>query len=76
MVNGFARNVDASSARDAIFLGNTVGFALSTITLVLGLVGGAPAPVWGIATVIFTTKTPRHEGHKDKNHFLVFLVSL
>ncbi len=51
VLNWMARNADASTARDAIFLGNTIGFALSTITLVLGQVGGAPAPGWIFAVI-------------------------
>ena len=35
VINWFARNADASKARDAIFLGNTVGFALWAILVAL-----------------------------------------
>jgi len=35
VVNWFARNAEASKARDAIFLGNTIGFALWAILVAL-----------------------------------------
>ena len=42
-----ARNSDASRARDAIFLANTVVFGLAAITELLGALAGAPAMTWG-----------------------------
>ena len=51
ILNWVARNADASKARDAIFLGNTIGFVLTTITIVLGQVGGAPPPGWVFAVI-------------------------
>lgn len=51
VLNWMARNADASKARDSIFLGNTVGFALATITFVIGLVGGAPAAGWALTVI-------------------------
>jgi hypothetical protein len=50
-LNWMARNADASPARNAIFLGNTVGFSLATITAVLGLVSGAPSMGWLFAII-------------------------
>lgn len=35
VVNWFARNADASKARDAIFIGNTVGFVLWAVLVLL-----------------------------------------
>jgi hypothetical protein len=46
VMNWVARNAEASKARDAIFMGNTLGFALAAITQAIGLLGGAPAPGW------------------------------
>lgn len=41
VINWAARNAEASRARDAIFLGNTVGFGLSTILgTALSVTGG------------------------------------
>ena len=44
VVNWFARNAEASKARDAVFLGNTVGFVLWAIlvTLVVLIPGSDP----------------------------------
>ena len=50
VVNWFARSAEASKARDAIFLGNTVGMALAAILLAfVALAPGAPAVDWVIA---------------------------
>jgi hypothetical protein len=46
VVNWFARSAEASKARDAIFLSNTVVFGLSTILWVLIMLAGAPAFGW------------------------------
>ncbi len=51
VLNWVGRNAGASKSRDGIFLGNTVGFGLSAITIVLGLVGGGPAAGWIIAVI-------------------------
>jgi hypothetical protein len=45
VLNWMARNAEASTARDAIFLGNTFGFGLTAVILVMGFVSGAPAPI-------------------------------
>lgn len=43
VLNWMARNAEASKARDAIALGNTVGFALAAILSVWSvLIGGSP----------------------------------
>ena len=46
VVDWFARNAEASKARDAIFLGNTVGFGLATILGVNVALEGGPAVSW------------------------------
>ena len=46
VVNWFARSAEASKARDAIFLSNTVVFGLSTILWVPIMLAGAPAFGW------------------------------
>ncbi len=46
VVNWFARSAEASKARDAIFLSNTVVFGLWTILWVLIILAGAPAFGW------------------------------
>ncbi len=46
VLNWLARNLEASKAKDAIFLSNTVGFALTTITIATGAVGGGTALLW------------------------------
>jgi hypothetical protein len=51
ILNWMARNAEASTARDAIFLGNTFGFALTAVILVLGFVSGAPASILIFAVI-------------------------
>jgi len=52
VVNWFARNAEASKARDAIFLGNTVGFGLWAILAALTVLTPGANPVgWGIVTI-------------------------
>jgi hypothetical protein len=46
VVNWFARSAEASTARDAIFLSNTVVFGLWTILWVLIILAGGPAFGW------------------------------
>jgi len=46
VLNWFARNAEASKARDAIFLGNTVVFGLMTILFGLLMFTGEPAVGW------------------------------
>jgi hypothetical protein len=46
-MNWFARNSDASSTRDAIFIGNTVAFALVTIVdFLITIIPGANPSGW------------------------------
>jgi len=52
LVNWFARNAEASKARDAIFLGNTVGFALWTILVALTVLSPGAQPAGWVAVVI------------------------
>lgn len=52
-----ARNSDATPARDAIFLGSTVGYGVSAVVLLIGAAGGSsPSQVWAFAVinVLFT----------------------
>jgi len=52
VVNWFARSAEASKARDAIFLGNTVGIALAAILFVLvALAPGGQAVIWAIVGI-------------------------
>ncbi len=52
VVNWFARSAEASKARDAIFLGNTVGSALAAILFALvALAPGGQAGVWVIVVI-------------------------
>jgi uncharacterized membrane protein HdeD (DUF308 family) len=46
VLNWFARNAEASKARDAIFLGNTVVFGLMTILFGLLMFTGEPVVGW------------------------------
>jgi hypothetical protein len=47
VMNWFARNTDASSARDAIFIGNTVAFAFVTIgDFLVTIIPGADPSGW------------------------------
>jgi hypothetical protein len=57
VVDWFARNAEASKARDAIFLGNTVGFALWAIlvALVVFIPGSDPTGwVYVVINLLFT----------------------
>ena len=52
VVDWFARNAEASKARDAIFLGNTVGIALAAILFALvALAPGGQAVIWAIVAI-------------------------
>ncbi len=51
VLNWFARNSDASSARDAIFIGNTVAFALITIGDTLVTIVDAAPEGWVFVTI-------------------------
>lgn len=46
VLDWFARNADASRARDAILLGNTVGFGLATILGIFSMLAGGPVVGW------------------------------
>ena len=50
VLNWIAARAPSSPARDAIVLGNTVGFALAAILGCLAVVGGAPST--GVANVV------------------------
>ena len=46
-MNWFARNSDASSARDAIFIGNTVAFAfVAIVDFLITIIPGADPSGW------------------------------
>ena len=52
IVNWFARSAEASMARDAIFLGNTVAITLAAILFVLvALAPGGQAGIWAIVVI-------------------------
>ena len=52
VMNWFARNAEASKARDAIFLGNTVAITLAAILFVLvALAPGGQAGIWAIVVI-------------------------
>lgn len=51
VLNWMARSAEASPARNAIVLANTVGFGLAGILDVLAVLGGAPAIQW-VPTVL------------------------
>jgi hypothetical protein len=52
VVNWFARSAEASQARDAILLGNTVGIALAAILFALvALAPGGQAGIWVIVVI-------------------------
>ena len=51
VLNWFARNADASRARDAILLGNTVGFGLAAILEILALLAGGQAFGWAFVVI-------------------------
>jgi len=53
IVNWFARNAEASKARDAIFLGNTVGHILWTILVVLTVLTPGAQPAGWVFAVIY-----------------------
>jgi hypothetical protein len=53
LVNWFARNAEASKARDAIFLGNTLGYVLWTIVAVLIVLTPGAQPAGWVAVVIY-----------------------
>lgn len=47
VMNWFARNSDASSGRDAIFIGNTVAFAfVAIVDLLITIIPGASPSAW------------------------------
>jgi succinate-acetate transporter protein len=48
----FARNAEASKARDAIFLGNAIGFFINVIFVVVAVITpDGVAMTWGIAVI-------------------------
>lgn len=51
VVNWFARSTDASKARDAIFLGNTVIFGLMAILFGMLMFTGEPVTGWVIVAI-------------------------
>jgi len=52
VVNWFARNAEASKARDAIFLGNTVGFVIWAILVALvTLTPGSEPTGWAFVVI-------------------------
>ena len=52
VMNWFARSAEASKARDAIFLGNTVGIALAAILFALvALAPGGQVGIWVIVVI-------------------------
>ena len=56
-LNALVRNHPASKTRDAVFLGNTVGFGLNAINdIMIQLSGTAPSEGWGfvVLDVLFT----------------------
>jgi len=53
IVNWFARDAEASKARDAIFLGNTVGHVLWAILVVLTVLTPGAQPAGWIFAVIY-----------------------
>jgi hypothetical protein len=56
MMNWFARNSDASSARDAIFIGNTVAFTFVAIgDILVAIIPGADPLGWvfGVVNLVF-----------------------
>lgn len=57
VINWFARNSDASKARDAIFIGNTVGFFVWAVFVALvTLTPGSDPTGWGavVINLLFT----------------------
>jgi peptidoglycan/LPS O-acetylase OafA/YrhL len=53
LVNWFARNAEASKARDAIFLGNTVGHLLWAILVAITVLTPGAQPAGWVAVVIY-----------------------
>ena len=52
VINWFARNSDASSARDAIFIGNTVAFAfVAIVDFLITIIPGAAPSGWVFVVV-------------------------
>ncbi len=56
VIDALVRNEAGSKGRDAIFLGNTVGFGLVAITDVIGQLSGGPQAglVFAVLDVLFT----------------------
>ena len=57
VINWFARNTEASKARDAIFLGNTVIFGIMAILFGILMFTGEPVTSWVFVVIalLFTT---------------------
>jgi hypothetical protein len=53
VVNWFARNAEASKARDAIFVGNTVGHILWAILVTITVLTPGAQPAGWVAVVIY-----------------------
>lgn len=51
VLNWLARDAEASKARDAIALANTIGFGLGCILLIWGVLAGGPAITWVFALI-------------------------
>ncbi len=51
VLSWMARDAEASKARDAIALGNTVGFGLGAILIIWGALTGSPAVTWVFALI-------------------------
>jgi len=53
VVNWFARNAEASKARDAIFIGNTVGHLLWAILVAITVLTPGAQPAGWVAVIIY-----------------------
>jgi hypothetical protein len=53
VIDWFARNAEASKARDAIFLGNTVGYLLWTILAALIVLAPGAQPAGWVFVVVY-----------------------
>ena len=51
VINFFSRNSESSKAKNAVFLGNTFGFGLVTITGIIQQTHGAPKVGWLFAVI-------------------------
>lgn len=51
VLNWMVRNAEASKTRDAIVLGNTVGFGWAGILMIWGVLNGSPTVTWVFAII-------------------------